>query len=122
MMIQAALKILVLTAAIGTAQTPNRGMDTRRPYPPGGKLTMHSHPGEEIPSLDILVPMAQLIIQGAVVSVLPAFSKDPDSESPDVETHSLFSVTKVLSGRLPPESVPFCWSSTEAKRGNGTSR
>jgi hypothetical protein len=62
------------------------------------QLTIPAHMSESISSFRQLVHMSQLIIDGTVISSLPAIS--PDSNKPDgVETDSLVLVNEALYGK-----------------------
>jgi hypothetical protein len=49
-----------------------------------------------VPSLDQLIRMPELIVDGTVTSVLPSISTNPDPDIPAIETASVVSISEVL--------------------------
>ena len=84
-----------------SAQTLSGRDAAIRPIPPNGRLMVHSHPREEVASLETLVVMSKLIVIGTVGSAMPAVDTSPNPDAPEVETHAAFAVEKVLWGALP---------------------
>lgn len=100
MKIQAALTGLLIITIISTAQVTKQPVygkgGTPRPYPPGGKVTVDAHLREAVVSLDQLIIMSQLIVDGTVTAVLPSISRNPNPDIPAVETDSRVVITEVL--------------------------
>lgn len=95
---------LISMIAFASAQ---EGRAIRRPvYPPNGQVRLDVHPLEYVVSLEQLVDMSKLIVDGTVLSNLPAVSANPALalDRPDLETHSLVSVTSVIAGKIPAGS------------------
>lgn len=68
--------------------------------PQGGKINLEAHPAEEVVTIQQLVNMSSVILQGTVMSSLIPINSN--ANRPEViETHSLIAVDKVLSGTLP---------------------
>jgi hypothetical protein len=95
----------LLASGVALAQQPASGTVSRPPgslrpaVPRTGRITVHAHPREEVVSLDQLISMSSVILDGTVMSALPAIQSDPGV--PDaIETHSVVNVNSILSGAL----------------------
>jgi hypothetical protein len=99
MKISMAFTALLTSAIIGTAQeaTPTKTA-SMNPCPGGiGSVEIDT---VAVRSLDQLLQMANLVVVGTVVNVLPAFNRIP-GDLAAVETDSLISITERLRGTVP---------------------
>lgn len=71
--------------------------------PREGRITIHPHPAEEVVSLDQLMLMSTLIVEGTVLSSFPPIRVNPE-DIYNIETHSLVEVSSILTGEVPGES------------------
>lgn len=81
----------------------------RRKYPRSGDTVVELMPVSEPNSLEQLIRMSTLIVDGTVVSTLPPISTTHHPTEPAVETHSIVSVRTVLKGAAPgnaPKILP----------------
>src|SRR3984893_3254796 len=104
------LIILVVTVPPGLAQAGRRRANAAQAYrAAGGRVTATIEPWEEPGSLDMLIHMSRLIVDGTVSDVLPAVAPNYDPDLPLVETSSLVTVNEVLSAvAVPnPPSMPL---------------
>jgi hypothetical protein len=109
---------LLIFAAIGTAQQPAyRSRGSPHPYPPDGKVTVAVDLREPVTSLDQLIRMSEIIVDGTVTSVLPSIGPNPDPGIPAVETHSLVSLTEALYGAAPAGAKTVVLAQTGGKAG-----
>lgn len=76
----------------------------RQKYPRSGDTVVELMPVSEPNSLEQLIRMSALIVDGTVVSTLPPISTTHDPTEPVVETHSIVSVRTVLKGAVPGNS------------------
>jgi hypothetical protein len=96
---------MLASAAVCAAQSGARS----RFDPPqtGGVVTFEAHQDEPVQSLDQLIRMSDLIIQGTVIGALPPFHASP-SIPEFIETNSLIRVDGVLRGTLAAGSNVIC--------------
>jgi hypothetical protein len=68
--------------------------------PSAGQYVITPHSSEPVRSLDDLVKMSQIILDGSVVEVLPPINRNPDMLG-EVETDAVISINSVLHGKAP---------------------
>jgi hypothetical protein len=95
-----AVLIGLLVSLTLDAQSAHRKNDGTHPCPPGGKATTEPELRETVVSMDQLLRMSELIIDGSVTQVFPSVGRSPNLPEA-IETHSLLSVAAILSGALP---------------------
>ncbi len=97
------LKLVVgitIGVTVCNAQTINPYKIGTTPYLNGGKLAISIHPAQAVESLDHLILLSELIIDGTVREVLPSIDKSPNNTG-EIETDSLVLVHEILRGTLP---------------------
>ncbi len=81
-----------------TPSYPSANSPSQRFSPPAGNFVVQPHLAEPVTSFDQLIRMSDLIVDGTVVSVLPAIIGNPDVPG-HVETDSLISIRQVIQGK-----------------------
>jgi hypothetical protein len=74
--------------------------NSNRPFPPG-QYTLHPDLSEPVGSLNQLILMSRLIVDGTVITILPTIVRNPNVPG-EVETDSIISVHQAISGKAPP--------------------
>jgi hypothetical protein len=83
--------------------------------PPGKIVLMNPEMSEPIQSLDDLIRMSQLIVDGSIATLFPAINRNPQIVG-EVETDSLVSINQVLYGK-PPAAAPILLASPGGTQG-----
>lgn len=88
----------------GVAQVARRSVSSARAArAAGGRVSASLEPRETPVSLDMLIHMSLLIVDGTVSDVLPAVHVGTDPDTPTVETYSRILVHEVLSAVAVPK-------------------
>lgn len=95
-----AIAIVSMSVIALGAQEPASVLTANPPNASLGRVTTHLHPNDEIASLDVLLPIATIVVDCSVTAVLPSISRRAQVAEM-IETHSLLSVREVLSGTIP---------------------
>jgi hypothetical protein len=94
------LILLIGLAAVVRGQGPRTGDNhAGQPEPGKGKLTLSTHQSEEAPTLETLIRLSSLIIDGAVISSLPPVLRNPNQPA-SIQTYSVIAVDRVLFGSV----------------------
>jgi hypothetical protein len=71
--------------------------------PPPGPIVIEPHPFEPVTSLDQLIRMSPLIVDGVVTTILPSIVRNPNIPG-EVETDALVTIQSVILGKAPSGS------------------
>jgi hypothetical protein len=98
MRLGAALAVFLTVATLSAQKkSVNRTVASASVACPGGKVVAELDLTANPKSLDMLVPMSDLIVRGTVLRSLPSFNRNPDIATA-IETDAIFSVTSTLHG------------------------
>lgn len=92
-----AIMSLAICVCLGLAQINAH----RPPLRDGGKVVVQVTPTAAPTSLLQLIRMSTLVVDGTVSSSLPVINTSQTPDEPRLETHSVVTVTAILSGAVP---------------------
>jgi hypothetical protein len=114
------LTIFFTSAVLLTAQSAARRNNSSVEDPcPGGRATAEVDT-VGVPTLEAMIRGSQVIADGIVVRVLPAFVNNPQYPGTSIETDSLIALTEIISGTLPPGSQTIALDQMGGKVGGCT--
>ena len=94
--------ILFLLASLSAHQKPSDETSPSAAPEIPSLFTIQLEPRDPVGSVDDLIRLADLIIEGTVTNTLPAILIPGTSRVPIIETHSVISVSRVFHGVLAP--------------------
>src|SRR5262249_19308630 len=90
---------LTMSLALFAQQTPTSRPATHGPQAEPSQLQIDPHPSDDLVSLNSLITASPLIVEGQILTVLPAIQLRSNVPA-SIETHVLLSVNRVLKGTI----------------------